>query len=237
MNLILFEHDELGQPMRPGDRRTEHLIRVLKVQPGDSFDMGVVDGPRGKGFILSAAGGSITWRAELEAETPELYPLTLVAGAVRPPAARRILREAATLGLERVWVFAADKGEGSYSKSRVWKPETVRRLFTEGAEQAFSTRLPELRLFSSLAEALANLPAHTAGAAADNYEAVMPLHRWQPKTPAALAIGPERGWSAAERNTLRGAGFTLVSLGERVLRTDTAVIAAAGIILSALNCW
>lgn len=237
MNLILFEADELERPLPAGDRRTEHLLRVLKAKPGDSFDLGVVNGPRGKGAVVSIGSTGITWRAELGTEVPDLYPITLIVGAVRPPAVRRILKEAATLGLEQIWVFAAEKGEDSYIKSRVWEPETVRRLFIEGAEQGFSTRLPGFRIFTSLADALAGLPEGTAGAGADNYEAERRLTDWKLQPPAALAVGPERGWSAAERDTLRGAGFTLVSLGDRVLRTDTAVIAATALILSNLGCW
>jgi RsmE family RNA methyltransferase len=41
-----------------------------------------------------------------------------------------------------------------------------------------------------------------------------------------LAFGPERGWGPADRAALRAAGFTLCSLGERVLRLETAVTAA-----------
>ncbi|HEY1848006.1 MAG TPA: RsmE family RNA methyltransferase, partial [Opitutaceae bacterium] len=45
----------------------------------------------------------------------------------------------------------------------------------------------------------------------------------------ALAFGPERGWSGAERDLLRARGFTLAHLGTRVLRTETAVVAALAI--------
>ena len=48
-----------------------------------------------------------------------------------------------------------------------------------------------------------------------------------------LALGPERGWSAAERNLLRSQGFTLVHLGTRVLRVETAVVAAVTLVRSA----
>ena len=45
-----------------------------------------------------------------------------------------------------------------------------------------------------------------------------------------LALGPERGWSARDRDALRSAGFTLVHLGQRVLRLETAVVAATAIV-------
>ncbi|WP_162510898.1 RsmE family RNA methyltransferase, partial [Treponema endosymbiont of Eucomonympha sp.] len=50
------------------------------------------------------------------------------------------------------------------------------------------------------------------------------------------AVGSERGWTERERGALTEAGFTLCSLGERVLRTETAATAAAALILDAMGC-
>ncbi len=52
-------------------------------------------------------------------------------------------------------------------------------------------------------------------------------------SPLALAFGPERGWSGPERALLRAAGFELAHLGPRVLRTETAVVAAVSVAKSA----
>ena len=48
-------------------------------------------------------------------------------------------------------------------------------------------------------------------------------------------LGPERGWSARDRNALRSAGFTLVHLGPRVLRAETATVAAVAILKARLG--
>ncbi|MFI5337188.1 MAG: RsmE family RNA methyltransferase [Opitutales bacterium] len=45
-----------------------------------------------------------------------------------------------------------------------------------------------------------------------------------------MAFGPERGWSADERRQLRAAGFTFAHLGSRVLRLETAVVAALAVL-------
>ena len=70
--------------------------------------------------------------------------------------------------------------------------------------------------------------------ALDNYEATTPLasalcldsRRPTLDAPLVLALGPERGWGPGDRTALRAASFTLCSLGQRVLRLETAVIAA-----------
>jgi len=58
-----------------------------------------------------------------------------------------------------------------------------------------------------------------------------------PGPPAAvvLALGPERGWSPAERDLLRSEGFALAHLGPRVLRAETAAVAAVAIVKSRLG--
>jgi RsmE family RNA methyltransferase len=50
-----------------------------------------------------------------------------------------------------------------------------------------------------------------------------------------LALGPERGWGPADRAALRAYGFTLVHLGPRVLRSETAVIAALTLVRARLG--
>jgi RsmE family RNA methyltransferase len=50
-----------------------------------------------------------------------------------------------------------------------------------------------------------------------------------------LALGPERGWGPADRAALRAHGFTLVHLGPRVLRSETAVVAALTLVRAQLG--
>ena len=71
--------------------------------------------------------------------------------------------------------------------------------------------------------------------ALDIYEAAECISTFKQKEdePAHLAIGPERGWSHQERDCLRVNGFSLCHMGQRVLRVETAVVAAVGAISAA----
>jgi RsmE family RNA methyltransferase len=79
------------------------------------------------------------------------------------------------------------------------------------------------------------LPVTDQRIALDNYEASVSLNRRNPedgRTTAKgsiLAFGPERGWGPADRDLLRASGFMLAHLGSRVLRVETAVVAALAI--------
>jgi len=110
-----------------------------------------------------------------------------------------------------------------------------RRHLIAGAAQAFDTRLPEMTHGLTLGAALAALPGNPIRIALDNYESPQPLSCLAIDRPVALALGPERGWSTAERNLLRAHGFTFAHLGQRVLRTETAVVAAAALIKAKLG--
>lgn len=236
MNLILFESAETARALPGGDPRARHLRDVLRKKAGDTFDCGLVDGPRGKARIIRADAAGLELVFEWGAPPPPLDPVWLLIGLPRPQTARKILGEVAALGVAGFCFFPTEKGEASYASSRLWSTDEVRRLLREGVAQAFSTRLPVCKVVASLPEAIAPCAQCPTRVALDNYEAAAPLTQTTLSgTPAALAIGPERGWSAPERDTLRAAGFVLAHLGPRVLRTETAAIAGLAILKARLG--
>lgn len=235
MNLILFEPAELSAPLPRTDPRAAHLLNVLRRSVGDTFDAGLVNGPRGKGTLAEVGSDSLTLTFAWGAPAPAPDPILLLVGLPRPQTARDILREATSLGVGALHFFRSEKGEVSYAQSTLWSSGEWRRHLLAGAEQAFDTRLPAVTHGQTLAEVIAALPADAARVALDNYESPQPLAAVPLASPVALAFGPERGWSAAERDLLRAQGFAFAHLGQRVLRSETAVIAAVAIVRSRLG--
>lgn len=228
VNLVLFTAAEISAPLPRPDPRARHLLEVLHRGPGDEFYAGVIDGPRGKGRIVAIRDAAIelafTWTV---LPTPP-DAITLLIGLPRPQTARDILRDATTLGVSAIHFVATEKTEPSYAHSTLWRDGEWRRHVLAGTEQAFATTTPEVTATHSLAPALALLAPDTTRLALDNYEASHALADERParERSLALALGPERGWGPRDREQLRAAGFTLVHLGTRVLRLETAVIAA-----------
>lgn len=237
VNIILFHPSEVELPLPRSDPRAQHLLAVLRRQPGDSFDAGLLNGPRGKGTLVSVGKEHLSLAFTWGAPTPPLSPLTLLIGLPRPPTARDILREATTLGVAAMHFIRTEKGEASYADSSLWRSPEWEQCVINGAAQAFCTRLPEVTHGRSLAESLAALPAGQTRLALDNYEspAALSAAAVTPGQPVVLALGAERGWSAAERAQLRQGGFAFVHLGERVLRTETACLAAVVMIKAKLG--
>jgi 16S rRNA (uracil1498-N3)-methyltransferase len=229
VNIILFEAAEIGRPVSCDDPRAVHLLGVLRRKQGDSFDAGIVNGPRGKGTVTEIGPEGVGFRFEALAEVGPADPVHLLVSLPRPQTARKILGEASSLGVASIRFFPAEKGEPSYATSSLWKTSEWRRHLVDGAVQAFDTRLPDVAHFPGLAEAIAALPQGCLRIALDNYEATRRMLPVGALAEIALAFGPERGWSASERGLLRAEGFEIADLGGRVLRTETAIVAAISI--------
>ena len=232
MNLFLLEgaHEEVE--WSKNDPRAKHLKKVLRCKDGDKVDFGVINGPRGKGTLKWTSFGTV--KISLEWRTPhpsDLLPITLLVGLSRPQTCRKIIEQSATLGVEELVFFQPEKGEISYGASSLWRNEW-KSLLIKGAEQAFSCHLPTIKRVNSLKEAInPMLSRHSTRIALDLYEANSALSSspsFKHERGAKLAIGPERGWSSEERDCLRKNKFELCHMGQRVLRVETAMVAAVG---------
>jgi len=227
MNLILLDTATESVHWPNNDPRTQHVRKVLKMGVGDSFFVGVERGKIGKAQIVEDGEQGMKLKVKLDTASPPPLPLHVLIGLPRPQVARRLLRELPSLGPEKVTFFVADKSEASYLQSSLWTTEEWQRLLREGAEQAFCTWTPEIIHQASLKATLKNLPQDGRKVALDLYEATG--NYTATTNPKILALGPEGGWTNPEREMLRNHGFQLLSMGERVMRVETAVIAAISI--------
>ena len=263
MNLFLFEKTELypaqnnlwelSPPeyvqvslfLSRRDVRADHLLKVLRKKTGDSFDAGILGGKLGTGIIREISAGGLYVDCTLDTEPPPRTPLRLGVGFPRPIQLRRLLRDCASLGLAAIDLIGTELGEKSYRDTKLLDDGGARSALIEGAVQARDTRLPELAVSSSLAlwlESPAVRESKRTDAvlfAADNvrpggnFSGLPPI---RPGTSAVLAIGSERGWSGREREQLDNAGFRRLSMGKRVLRTETACTAASILLMEKLGC-
>ena len=240
MNLILFDEPFKSVQLNANDPRTLHLRKVLRADVGTQVFIGFVNGPRARAQVISVSpDGSYELQVIAEEPAPAHLPITLLIGLPRPHTARRILFEAASLGIAAMHFFTAEHSEPSYAKSRLWQTDEWRERIFRGTEQAFGTQLPQVELHSDIQSAMAMQQGLYTKIALDNYEAseaigVVPIVN---KSSAAIAIGPERGWSAAERSVFREHKWQLAHLGPHVLRTETACVAAIAVLASRLDVW
>lgn len=238
MNIILFEPQEIPQPLSKQDPRAVHILDVLRRSPGEPFDVGQINGLRGKAQIASVSENHLTLQFTWDTDVPAPEVVTLIAGLCRPQSCRRILREAATLGVARMLFPRTERGESTYADSSLWTTDEYVRQVRTGVEQAFTTQIPTAEVGMGLTDAISSAGGDLR-IAVDNYEGASALVDVVPPTPVplVLAVGSERGWSAVERDLLRDAGYQLAGMGARVLRAETAVIAALAVIKAGSGAW
>ena len=234
MNLILLPKSVDEIEWDRSDPRFKHVIEVLRVEQGSVIDFAVENGPRGKGTIKDLNSQKI--KISLQWSPPhaaDFLPVCLLMGLSRPQTCRKVLEQATAMGVEEFHFFGAEKGEPSYASSTLWTSDEWREKIRNGVEQAFASHVPRCEIHQNLTMALDKLKNKCdVRVALDNYESTTKLTSsfLKETEKICLAVGPERGWSAMERDQLRDNQFELCDLGSRVLRVETAVVAAIGIL-------
>lgn len=229
MNLLVLLDEDFSAPtlVRLTGRRLIHAKEVLGAKPGGVLKVGRVNGKIGAGRILSLDAEALELEVHLDAEPPPKLPLTLLLALPRPKVLDRCLQSAAALGVSRLVLLNAWRVEKAYWASPKLEPDHLREQLLLGLEQARDTVLPELelaRLFVPFLEAEEARPGRKLLA---HPGATAPCPRGL-ESPTTLALGPEGGWVQAELDSFSRAGFEPVSLGPRVLRTETALAALIG---------
>lgn len=233
-NVRLFLERELdGERLSLGEREAHYLGHVLRLRNGDrlvAFD--------GRGTERAAVVRALGRRgAELElAETLSPLPesplaLLLVQALVKSDAMDWIVQKATELGVRTIapayTEFSVVKLEEERSERRV---EHWSRIARGACEQSGRHVPPAVRPPATLAETLAAVPADTPRIALVPGAAVRLNDLPAEARAAAVAVGPEGGWGFEDLRQLEAAGFTPVDFGPRILRADTAAVAACAVL-------
>lgn len=162
--------------------------------------------------------------------------LVLLIALVKRGRLETIVEKAAELGAAVVQPVLTERTNADHTRE-----DRLRVIATEAAEQTGRLDVPEIRVPAKLDKVLAAwepgrrlLFCDEAGDARPVIEALAGA----PGGPWAILIGPEGGFSPAERERLRGLDFAVpATLGPRILRADTAAISALTLWQAALGDW
>jgi 16S rRNA (uracil1498-N3)-methyltransferase len=226
-----------GQAELSGDA-AQHLRRVLRAECGQRFEisdnqsvyLAEIDG-FGKGCV------SFRVLARLEAEDPPVR-LTLLASLIKFDRFEWMLEKATELGVDSVIPVQAARSERGLEKAAAKRLERWRRIVLESSQQSRRARLPDITAPKSLSEALGIDGAHRyvleeKPRAAPILSLLPEADRRSCSDTVCLLVGPEGGWTDAERERASASGWAAVSLGPQILRTETAAIAALAVLSSA----
>ena len=222
-------------PLRPGIeielplQAGEHLARVLRLDSGHPLRLFNGDGHEYAAELASLAKRSVTARV-LEAEPPvdreSPLRITLGQGIARGEKMDWILQKATELGIARILPASSDRSEVKLDAQRADKRLAHwRGIVVSACEQSGRATVPDVAAPQSLAQAAAMREGR--GFILDPFaEASLSSLQGVELRACTIAIGPEGGWSPRDREQLVAAGYEGLRLGPRVLRTETAGIAA-----------
>lgn len=234
-------------PLVPGsevalpEHAATHLVRVLRHAVGDACVLFNGDGHDYAARLTAANRREV--RAWIESRTPvereSPLRLALLQGVARGERMDLILQKATELGVHAFHPVFSERSEVRLDEERAGKRVAHwRQVVASACEQSGRARVPPVAVPLPLAEALAALPAGTQGLLLDpEGDTRLPQLSLAPERAVCLAVGPEGGWSPRDRMQLHAAGFAGVRLGPRVLRTETAGLAAIAALQARFGDW
>lgn len=205
-------------------RQLEHLQQHLQIQVGDTLKVGIREGQRYLTEIVEISEKAVRLKPLQEEVVPEKLPVTLIVALPRPKVLRRLIMDSVTLGVEKIILLHSYRVDKSY-----WQTPFLQQLnhYIElGLEQAGDTIAPKIELYKRFKPFVEDIlpglittdrPAYVAHPYA---EQVMPFAIEQSCT---IIIGPEGGFIPYEIELLMKNGCQAVSLGNRIIRTETVI--------------
>jgi 16S rRNA (uracil1498-N3)-methyltransferase len=214
----------------------EHLVRVLRAEVGQIYE--ISDNHR-----LFLAQVEVARKAVISFRILEQIPqpatgveIVLVAALIKFDRFELLVEKATELGVASIQPFAAARTERGLLQAAVKRAARWEKIALEASQQSRRMRLPRLLPAVPFTEALAVeadvrlLLDESAGATA-----ILGSLPKEKKTTGrvALLVGPEGGWTEEERAQAAASGWTGCSLGNTILRAETAAAAGLAIIQAA----
>lgn len=251
----LYVEDDLGPgapDVRVSKQQAHYLRNVMRLKPGAKLLL--FNGRDGEACVELIEAGTGRTVLAIEGLTRPFAPspdLWLIVALIKRAPLETIVEKATELGVRRIVLTTTRRTNAERSNL-----DRLTRIVTEAAEQTGRLDVPEVtgpepleRLLDGWDAARRLMYCDEAGddpqaqwggpqgRARPALDRLLP-HVGEEKEPWAVLIGPEGGFDPAERARLRGLEFvTPVTLGPRILRADTAAIAALALWQATLGDW
>lgn len=236
MKRLLVPIDGAPSKVRIDGARFHYLVHVLRAEEGEALE--VFDG-KGRAFdakVLRLEPDAATLTLAAPREGTRSREWLLLQGLPKADKLELILQKTTELGVTAVLPVAMERSIVKLTPDKA--RERVGRwtkIVEEAARQCRRSDVPRIGEVQKLGATLAALPERTLLLVLDEEENALRLGEAflthaTPGRPVALVIGPEGGLAREELHLLRASGALAVSLGERILRTETAGVAALAVL-------
>ncbi len=206
-----------------------HLARVLRAQPGQIFDV-VTNGFLRRATVVNVTEQEVTFALGEELEAEAALPVHLLLAIIKFDHYEWGLEKLTELGAARITPVIARRTEKHLALAASKRVERWRRIALEAAKQSRRSDLPQVDDPLQLKQAIAQVSAPLKLLLAETEQENSLASALKDATgEIALAIGPEGGWTADEMKLFSESGWRHITLGPRILRAETAAIAALSI--------
>ncbi|ENU44986.1 16S rRNA (uracil(1498)-N(3))-methyltransferase [Acinetobacter seifertii] len=226
MNIVLLGPEDTQSEIWSihSKRQLQHLREHLDITVGQNLKVGIRNGARYVTEIVSIDEQEVCIRPIREEAVPAKLPVHLIVALPRPKVLRRLIMDSVTLGVEKISLIHSYRVDKSY-----WQTPFLQQIdnyVTLGLEQAGDTIVPEIQMYKRfkpfVEDVLPTLisetsPAYVAHPYADESMPNGIDHA------CSIVVGPEGGFIPYEVDLLTKNGCQAVSLGNRILRTETSI--------------
>jgi 16S rRNA (uracil1498-N3)-methyltransferase len=203
-----------------------HLARTLRARVGQEFDVSCGDTVR-RATITGVADDRVEFLLGEEVAVEAIIPITLLLAVFKFDRMEWAIEKCTELNVTTILPVIARRTEKHLAQATEKRIERWRRIAREAAQQSRRVAPPEIADPMNLAEAL-KFKAATRIVLSENEREIEigEVLASAGSDSLALAIGPEGGWAEDELRSFAGSQWTSASLGETILRAETAAIAA-----------
>jgi 16S rRNA (uracil1498-N3)-methyltransferase len=217
-----------------------HLGHVLRAQSGQLYELS--DGSAAwLARIESVARNRVEFALLDQLPAPQSAPeITLLLAVIKFDAFEWAIEKATELGVHKIVPLAAARSEKGLLAAAAKRSQRWQKILLESSQQSRRLRIPQLDDLAKPSQSFAAQSADFRLMLSERSDAptirnTLPIAIPAQSRSAALAIGAEGGWTDDELAAARASGFQEASLGQLILRTETAVISALSILNFALS--
>jgi 16S rRNA (uracil1498-N3)-methyltransferase len=222
--------------------QAEHMARVLRAHPGMEADV-VAGGHVFHAKVVSASPTEVRFNLTAEIQADPALPVTLVMAIYKFDRMEWAIEKATELGVAAFAPIIARRTEKHLAAAASKRVERWRRIVHEAAQQSRRSDVPLIHDPIPFASRVGAASRSTRIVLAEQERTTTLRHVIEEAAAAAeedmpsleIAIGPEGGWAPEEAALFDANGWHAASLGPRILRAETAAIAALAVVASYLE--
>jgi 16S rRNA (uracil1498-N3)-methyltransferase len=211
-----------------------HLAQALRAQVGQEFDISTGAEVR-RGKVINMEAGRVEFELGELISQPEQAQITVAISIFKFDRMEWAIEKCTELGVARIVPVIAGRTEKHLAGAAAKRVDRWRRVVQQAAEQSRRSSSPEIAEPIKFKELLAVSGETRILLSEVEQEVMLKDAMPQAARSALLAFGPEGGWTEQELGAFREAGWTSASLGNTILRVETAVIAGVAVALSVLR--